>query len=109
MPFPAFAYTAYVDGAGRLYLCNDVEAVTWANGEGSPAVKEGVGVFNWYTFSVCFAGENPNEAQIATLTRARIAADWVIDRPLQVKGHRDVSPTACPGADVDRWLPSVAA
>lgn len=105
LAFPAIAYTTYADGDGELYLTNDLETVSWANGVGSPTEKQGVGIFNWWTFSCCFAGENPNAAQQRAMARALLAAEEVLGTHLEVFGHREVSGgTECPGPEMKAWL-----
>lgn len=108
--FPAIAYTMYVDGDGKLHLCHDLEVVSYANGDGSPYSLEGVGIYNWWTISCCFSGDNPNNEQLVTIRKARRAVDEALGRSLQVKGHRQISgdnSTECPGSQMNLWLPYV--
>lgn len=99
-PFPGIAYSMYVEADGTLSLCHDLEEETWANGVGSPSTDaNGEGIFNEYTISCCFSGQDPTDAQWVAVQKAYQAACAVTGRALTLTGHRLVAPgtTECPG------------
>ena len=100
LPFPSFAYIMYVEEDGRLEVVWDLTTVCWSNGDGSPSVIQGVGIYNWKTVACCFSGENPTPEQVATIHRAHAELEAVLDRPIPVFGHRQITGAAdssCPG------------
>lgn len=110
LQFPAIAYTFYIEEDGRASLCHDLEAVTWAQGSGSPYTKRGIGLWNWVGWGICFAGEHPTPAQKATIRAVGDYLDTLLGRKLTRLGHRDVSVdgqgwplTLCPGTLWKTW------
>lgn len=114
LPFPATAYHVYVEEDGTMEWVQDLETVTWSQGDGSPTVKGGVGSNNWLGIACCFSGENPTEAQITSMKRVGDVIDTGMERKLERVGHRDVSRgpdgaplTECPGVAYVNWLPRI--
>ncbi len=114
LDFPATAYIVYIEEDGTAEWVQDLETVTWSQGDGSPTVRLGIGSNNWEGIAVCFSGENPTEAQIATMKAVGDVIDTAMDRKLERVGHRDVSRgtdgrplTECPGAEYLNWLPRI--
>lgn len=109
LPFPSIAYHLFVEEDGTFEQTQDFLAVPWSQGDGSPYSKQGVAIYNWWGLSICFSGQDPTACQIATIQRARDWVRQVVGNPaLPVIGHRDVSPTECPGDLWDQWKASVA-
>jgi hypothetical protein len=101
-----------VEVDGQLILANDLHAVCWSNGDGSPYELQGVGIYNWWTVSCCFSGENPTEAQVKSMILAYRAVNTILRRSLEPRGHRQISgssDTECPGPEMDQWLPLITA
>lgn len=114
LPFPAIAYHVYVEADGTIEWVQDLEAVTWSQGDGSPTVRLGVGSNNWEGIAVCFSGQDPTEAQIAALKAVGDAIDTAMERKLERVGHQDVSRgangqalTECPGSLWATWRPCI--
>ena len=110
--FSEIAYHLYVDGDGTINLLQWLTKCVWANGDGSPEEKKGVGIFNWWTIAACFAGDNPTDAQVQSLACIGAAARYATRINLDIVGHRQVSQdankqplTECPGDKMDEWLP----
>jgi len=113
-PFPEIAYHFYIWIDGTIDACHDIETLTWANGAGSPMQLKGVGINNWKTIAVCFAGATPNHRQLASIEKLGDAIDKAVGKPLKRLGHRDVSInvdmeelTECPGSDYKDWIDKV--
>ncbi len=110
LPFPAIAYHLYIEADGTIIQCHDIEAVTWAQGTGSPGNLLGVGLNNWWAIAVCLSGEHPAAEQVAAIVRVDSWIDGALARHLPRVGHRDVSRsqaglplTECPGASWPEW------
>lgn len=112
-PYPAIAYHLYVEADGTIEVCHDLETVCWSQGDGSPGQKDGVGLNNWWGVACCFAGNNPNPAQLQAMQRVGPALDTVVGRRLERTAHCLVSQangkplTECPGPFWRQWLPIV--
>ena len=110
-PFPEAAYHFYIAADGTIYVFHDIEKLVWANGIGSPEEQDGVGIYNWWTIAACFAGDNPTEQQLASLSHLIAGVRRMVGRNLEILGHRQVSKdacghalTECPGNKMDSWL-----
>lgn len=92
---PGFPYDLWIRN-GIIYWCNEIEAREY-----------GVASNNGYTVNVCVSGEY---AYTDTLTEADRKALYVAILMLKecmpadkyIKGHKELSPTACPGYDMNR-------
>lgn len=106
-PFPACAYHVFVQPGARAVWCQDFETVTWHVGAAGDQTRQGVSVKNWESVAVAFAGDDPTPEQVVSL-RWVVALLRSVLGPLEVVGHRDVSPgTACPAAEWPTWKPSI--
>ncbi len=111
--FSEITYHVYVGPDGQVTVAHDVETLTWSNGRGSPTSKLGVGIFNWRSIAVCFAGDDPTPAQHDAIARVAEGIYAVLGRRLPMRGHGDVCrnaagrpTTTCPGAAMSAWLKS---
>lgn len=79
---------------GVIYICNDLEAFTW-----------GVASNNAYTVHICVSG---NYAGIDTLEdrdrnalyAAILMTQSIVPSIIEVKGHKEITPTQCPGFEI---------
>ena len=102
--FPAIAYHVVIEADGTIYWCHDLETVVWSNGVGSPTQKQGVGVFNWQSFAVCFSGENPTAIQTEVGNKVILTINEAMNERLSLRGHGDLSRTQCPGPTMTEWV-----
>ena len=102
--FPGFSYHIFVTETGEIQLCQDIARLVWSNGYGSPGSKRGVGVYNWWSTAVCFSGRDPNEKQLAALERCYQVIANIFSQEIDLKGHNDLSSTACPGDVATKWV-----
>jgi hypothetical protein len=99
---PGFPYHIWIRN-GVIYVCNDLEAFTY-----------GVAGNNSYTVHICVSG---NYAGIDTLEdkdrnalyAAILMVQSMIPTLTMIKAHKELSPTACPGYDVNKVRQDVAA
>ena len=108
---PAICYHLYIEADGTIYLCHDLEVVTWNAGSGSPGAKLGIGLNNWWGVAICFAGLVPTPAQLMAMALAGDWIDWKLGRKLQRRAHRQVSVdatgrrlTQCCGDVAEAWV-----
>jgi len=103
LPFPSIAYQLYVEADGTVEQVADLEEVSWHAGQAGDDTIAGVSVKNWRGAAICFAGNEPTEAQIAGI---REACRWIeeqTDKALPRYGHKDLSATECPGVTWEKW------
>lgn len=99
LPFPAIAYHLFVDEGGLVSLCHGLDTRTWHNG--GPGRNE-------RAIGLCYAGNAaPNATQRAGLRRAIKWCSERLGRSLTVAGHKDSSPTGCPGPAWPGWKAGV--
>lgn len=107
---PSIAYTFFVERDGRALLCNDVEDVTWSQGDASKPGDENVRYI-----SVCFGGDftGPGHVGNDNLTTEQLTTAgllWMLLRDLfelsndQLFGHYDFGKPACPGTDLATFI-----
>lgn len=83
-----------------IEVCHDLEEECWSNGVGSPYDDgNNEGVYNQWTISCCFSGQDPTDAQWAAVLRVYGAVQEVLGRPLSFTGHGLLpnGGTTCPG------------
>lgn len=101
--FPAIAYHFFVDAAGTVYRCHDLDTRVWHSG----AVVNGV-ARNASHIGICYAGNwEPSVNQRAGLRTAIALCEDELARPLTIEGHKDVYATSCPGATWPLWLDDI--
>jgi hypothetical protein len=104
---PGIAYTLFVNKAGQVYLCNDIEDVTWSQGDRSQPGDE-----NKMFLSVCFGGKfypwpgtkketleaqpTPEQMAVARKLWAFLMEGFKLTE-LDLYGHYDFGKEACPG------------
>ena len=107
---PAICYTLYVDGAGRVYLCNPLHDIPWSQG-----TSEMPGSESRMFLSVCVGGKfrNSTHKQLPAPTGPQMEAcariwDWAqgaFDMTgVDIFGHFDFGKSTCPGTDLERWI-----
>ena len=97
--FPAIAYHLIVDGSGIISWCHDLNRRVWHNG--GPGRNE-------RAIGLCYIGNTePNAAQKRGLRDAIRWCQEQLGRPLSVAGHKDSSPTQCPGPVWPSWRSDV--
>lgn len=107
LKFPGIAYAVYVGADGRASWCQELETVTWHIGATGDTTRAGVSLKNWESVAVAFAGDNPTPEQVVSL-RWVVALLRTTVGPLEVVGHRDLSPgTKCPGLEWPAWRAAV--
>lgn len=99
---PSIAYTWFVNKAGEVFLCNDLEDVTWSQGTRAMPGDENV-----FYMSVCFGGAfKPWPKSSADPTDAQMGAADCLWRALKAElsltdmglfGHYHFGKPACPG------------
>ena len=100
---PSISYTMFVERPGAIYLCNDVEAKTWSQGDGSKPGDE-----NEMFLAICFGGnfsgdgytgsQDPSVEQIAALPKLwQHLKDVLSLKNNGLHGHYDFGKPACPG------------
>ena len=98
--FPAIAYTYVVTADGVIHWCHDLAVRCWHNG--APGA-------NTRKVGICYTGDvEPNSAQLRALQwlnrdlMARLESSiWLVD------GHKDSSPTGCPGPEWPTWKAAI--
>jgi hypothetical protein len=111
-PFPGLAYLGTIDGDGTLQLAWSLSAVTWSQGDNSPTVREGVGIYNWQGAAFMFAGNDPTEKQITTYKALKRVLETITTRTILVRSHRDVcgpSDTDCAGDVLESHIAEIQA
>lgn len=100
---PSLAYTMFVEPDGKALLCNDVEDVTWSQGDRSRPGDENVTYL-----AVCFGGHfsgpghfypgSPTPEQLSTAVDLweHLRDVFNLD-PAAIYGHFDFGKPACPG------------
>ena len=90
--WPGIGYHYWISGDGSIFLCNDLEAISYQ-----------VGVHNPHCVGVCLAGNFypsgwPTKAQLDSLI-------WLLAQRTQwaVKGHGELVPNKCPGPWFYEW------
>lgn len=91
---PGFPYDLWIRN-GTIYWCNDIEQREY-----------GVGNNNGYTVNVCVSGEYKfTDALTDTDRKALYCAIIMMQNALPedkyIKGHGEITPTHCPGFDMD--------
>jgi len=99
--WPGIGYHYYLTADGTIHRCNRLEAVSWHCGSENPR-----------SVGICLAGDftdpgaRPTDSQLASARGLIAALEGALDRRLEVWGHKELAPTACPGAgwpDVRRY------
>lgn len=98
---PGFPYDVWIRN-GTIYWCNDIEPREY-----------GVANNNGYTVNVCVSGDYANFDQLTDADRkALYAAILMLKEALpadkHLKGHKELSPTACPGFDMNKVRSDIA-
>jgi hypothetical protein len=99
-PFPRIAYAIFIEGDATIEIGNDLEDECWSNGVGSPTEDANQeGVYNDWTISVCFSGQDPTDQQWSAAMKVYDAVQTVLNRTLQLTGHGLLpnGGTDCPG------------
>jgi len=88
---PGPAYWAAIDGVGGIYILNDLQDVTWSQGE----------PWNHHGAAVALLGTDPNEAQLAAAVALWLALEEELGRKLVLLGHCECMPgqTICPSTN----------
>lgn len=104
---PGLAYTWFVPKDGRLLLCNELESVTWSQGD-----KTQPGDENRLYMSVCFGGafkapgwtgaEEPTPAQVTTLHLFWAGVKAALGlQDYDLYGHYCFGKPTCPGTALE--------
>lgn len=107
---PGLSYTLFAERTGRLVLANDIESITWSQGDAAKPGDE-----NAMYLSLCFGGNFSGQGykgtQAATVEQRKIATDfWQFAKDLwgwnnnQLFGHYDFGKPACPGAELTAMI-----
>ena len=96
--FPAIAYHFVINRDGTLSQCHDIATRTWH--VGTPGNDHAIGVL--LTGFGRLGG--PSAEQIVSLRGLWQALCLHLDRPVRLRGHRDISPSQCPGDLWREWL-----
>ena len=92
--WPGIGYHFFIDKAGNVYQTNYLETLSYH-----------VAGKNTTSIGYCLQGNleesPPTAAQLDSLVKTIQFVNTILGRALPVDGHRDHSPTACPGAFVD--------
>jgi hypothetical protein len=102
---PRLCYTAWVDEAGEVFLCNDLEDITWSQGG---RVRPFTWAANTHYVAVCFKGNFTGADHIGSVepTDTQLAAgigvwEWLRDllglTQMDLFGHYHFGKPACPG------------
>jgi len=103
---PGIAYTLFVNKAGEVYWCNDLEDITWSHGD-----KNQPGDENKMFMGVCFGGKFrargwPDGTEIPSLKQFDVfhklwafLKDIFALTDLNLYGHFDFGKPTCPGDD----------
>lgn len=86
--------------SGVFAVAWTIETETWSQGLGSTSTDpNGEGINNEYGLAVEFSGQDPTDAQWATVVAVHQVAQIVAGHLLLFTGHRLVDPTTttCPG------------
>jgi hypothetical protein len=99
---PTFPYHLWCRN-GVVYVCNDLEAFTY-----------GVASNNSYTVHICVSGNYAGLDTLEDRDRNALYAAILMVKSLvpsitTIKGHREITPTACPGFDVNQVRNDIAA
>jgi len=97
---PGICYTYVIGENGHVWQTSNMEDVVFSQGSTSYPGDEnrwGLGVCLLGNFT---SGRQPTQAQIDSLDLLIDATENLLGKKLQVWGHKDVAPTACPG---DWW------
>lgn len=89
-----FPYDAFVRN-GIIYICNDIEPQ-----------KYGVSNNNSYTVHICLSGDYVNADTVSEQDRNALYAAFFMYKAImpsykQLKGHKELSATSCPGYDMN--------
>ena len=81
---------------GVVYICNNLEAFTY-----------GVSSNNGYTVHICVSGnyagiDTLEDADRNALYEAILMVKSMVPTIVNIKAHKELSPTACPGYDVEK-------
>lgn len=94
--WPGIGYHYVIDDAGTVFKTNYISTLAYHSAGSN---KESIGI--------CVLGNfeesDPTSAQLAALT-ALITAIREVHPTLYVAGHKDKTPTACPGRRLYDWL-----
>jgi hypothetical protein len=97
-----FPYDIWVRN-GILYLTNHVEVLEY-----------GVGNNNAYTVNVCVSGDYANYDTLTDADRKALYVAYFLLKPVlpsykELKGHKEITATACPGYDMFKVRSDIAA
>lgn len=97
---PGICYTWMIGADGKAWRVSDEHNVVFAQGSVNRPGDENV-----YGLAICLmgnftGGKNPTAEQMKTLESLISYADSITPNNIEVWGHKDVSPTKCPG---DNW------
>lgn len=115
---PGIVYTFFVEKDGTVYLCNDLENVTWAQGGGTVPIPQARA--NVQFVSVGFRGDfsskghkgknKPTEQQLDVARRLWFHLKDQLDLSEDMLfGHYDFGKAACPGDDIAKVIETVCA
>lgn len=97
--FPGIGYHYVVQQDGTIYQTNYLNTISWHTGGE-----------NTSSIGICLTGnfdvQQPFPAQMAALNSLIAYIKSQLNRPLQIKGHRDYSTKSCPGDHI--VLPQIA-
>ena len=96
-----FPYDVWIRN-GIIYWCNDIEPREY-----------GVANNNGYTVNVCVSGDYANYDQLTDADRkalyvAILMLKEAMPADKYIKGHKELSPTACPGYDMNKVREDIA-
>lgn len=92
--FPAIAYHFVVRQEGLVEQCHDLGTRTWH--AGTQANDVGIAICLPMLYG-------PTDAQIDATSRLIAALGDRLETVLQVKGHKEFTPTPCPGPEWETW------
>lgn len=100
--WPGIAYHFFITSAGVIYQTNDLTTVSY----------HCAGTCNKISIGICLEGSfmiaQPTASQIESLYDLNAYLLSVLSmQPVQIRGHREVRQTACPGNTWEQWKPKV--
>ena len=110
---PGIAYPLAIDSSGRLYVCHDLSAKTWSQGDKSQPGDENarylaVLVMGNFDSPSNPTGRHPTARQVETLLALfRVLREQLGWSPGALFGHFDFGKAACPGALLEALIRGV--
>lgn len=107
---PHICYTVFIDGNGKITLCNDWKDITWSQGTSKMPGDE-----NRLYVSVCVGGKFKNKAypdypdpSVAQMAGVDLVWKWlqkIFNFPdTAIFGHFDFGKPTCPGEKIEKYI-----